>query len=109
MQGTRKKVYQAVIAIQIILISLILLSDFFKSYLLKFMSNDTYEAFNENKLAAAAVVFLFGMMALRVIKSSGAFEIFYNGKLVWSTIDNYGKVPNGEFFIRLIQTDGKGF
>ena len=99
----RNIIYNGVIIIQIILISFILVSDFIRPKIEKYIPNDIIELFNENKLPKIALVFMVGIFSGQIIKNTGAFEVFCQDQLLWSTIDHNGIKPSLSTIIRLVK------
>ena len=106
LKNPRKTIYNVMIGIEILIITLILLSDFI---LPKKKDNENIdddfkfvliEEFKENKLAIIVLIFIIGIFVGKIIKNSGAFEIFCEDKLIWSTIENNGELPNIGYLIK---------
>ena len=91
------------IALEIIIIAIILLSDLIKPMIEKYVIPDIINLFNENKLPKIAIVFLMGQYIGQMINNAGAFEVFCDDKLIWSTIEHKGIKPNLSSIVRLIK------
>ena len=103
LKNPRKMIYNIMIGIEVIIISIILLSDFIKPKIEKYVSIDFINLFNENKIAKVSMVFLMGQYIGQIINNAGAFEVFCDDKLIWSTIDHNGIKPNLSTIVRLIK------
>ena len=73
LKNPRKLIYNIMIALEVIIIVIILLSDFIKP-----------------KIG-------------QIINNAGAFEVFCDDKLIWSTIEHNGIKPNLSTIIRLVK------
>ena len=103
LKNPRKLIYNIMIALEIIIIALILLSDLIKPMIEKYVIPDIINLFNENKLPKIAIVFLMGQYIGQMINNAGAFEVFCDDKLIWSTIEHKGIKPNLSSIVRLIK------
>ena len=103
LKNPRKAIYYSMIGIEILLISIILLSDFIKPKIEKYVPPDIIEIFNENKLAKIAMIFMVGQFIGTIITNTGAFEIFCQDKLIWSTIEHNGVKPNLSTIVKLVK------
>ena len=91
------------IAIEVFIISFILLLNFIKPKIEKYVPSNIIEKFNENKIIRIAIVVMMGQYIGGIIKSTGAFEIFLGDKLIYSTIENNGRIPSLSTIERLIE------
>ena len=103
LKNPRKLIYNLMITLEIIIIIIIALSDFIKPKIEQYVIPDLINLFNENKLAKIAMVFLMGQYIGQIISNAGAFEVFCDDKLIWSTIEHNGIKPNLSTIIRLIK------
>ena len=103
LKNPRKLIYNLMIALEIIIIIMIALSDFIKPKIEQYVIPDLINLFNENKLAKIAMVFLMGKYIGQIISNAGAFEVFCDDKLIWSTIEHNGIKPNLSTIIRLVK------
>ena len=103
LKNPRKLIYNLMIALEIIIIIMIALSDFIKPKIEQYVIPDLINLFNENKLAKIAMVFLMGQYIGQIISNAGAFEVFCDDKLIWSTIEHNGIKPNLSTIIRLVK------
>ena len=103
LKNPRKLIYNIMIALEVIIIVIILLSDFIKPKIEKYVIPDIINLFNENKFPKIAMVFLMGQYLGQIINNAGAFEVFCDDKLIWSTIEHNGIKPNLSTIIRLVK------
>jgi selT/selW/selH-like putative selenoprotein len=103
LKNPRKLIYNLMIALEMIIIIMIALSDFIKPKIEQYVIPDLINLFNENKLAKIAMVFLMGQYIGQIISNAGAFEVFCDDKLIWSTIEHNGIKPNLSTIIRLVK------
>ena len=103
LKNPRKAIYNIMIGIQISAIVLILLSDLIKPKIEKYVPSDIIDLFNENKLAKIAIVFMMGQYISKIIYNVGAFEVFCQDKLLWSTIEHNGIKPNFSTIVKLVK------
>ena len=103
LKNPRKLIYNLMIILEIIIIIIIALSDFIKPKIEQYVIPDLINLFNENKLAKIAMVFLMGQYIGQIISNAGAFEVFCDDKLIWSTIEHNGIKPNLSTIIRLVK------
>ena len=103
LKNPRKMIYNIMISLEIIIISIILISDFIKPKIENYVNQDLINLFNENKLAKIAMVFMMGKYIGQIINNAGAFEVFCDNKLLWSTIEHNGIRPNLSTIVRLVR------
>ena len=103
LKNPRKTIYNTAIGIQVFLIILTAFSGLIQSKLEFIIGSDNFKAINENKLAKIAMVFLMGQYIGQIISNAGAFEVFCDDKLIWSTIEHNGIKPNLSTIIRLVK------
>ena len=103
LKNPRKMIYNIMISIEFIIISIILISDFIKPKIENYISQDLLNLINENKLAKIAMVFMMGKYIGQIIYNAGAFEVFCDNKLLWSTIEHNGIRPNLSTIVRLVK------
>ena len=103
LKNPRKLIYNIMISLEVIIIIIILLSDFIKPKIEKYVIPDIINLFNENKFPKIAMVFLMGQYLGQIINNAGAFEVFCDDKLIWSTIEHNGIKPNLSTIIRLVK------
>ena len=103
LKNPRKLIYNIMISLEVIIIITILLSDFIKEKIERYVIPDIINLFNENKFAKIAMVILMGQYLGQIINNAGAFEVFCDDKLIWSTIEHNGIKPNLSTIIRLVK------
>ena len=103
LKNPRKAIYNIMIALEVIFISIILLSDFIIPKIEKYLVPDLIILINENKLAKIALIFFICQYLGQIISNAGAFEVFCDDKLIWSTIDHKGITPNLSTIVRLVK------
>jgi len=59
---------------------------------------------SENKMNAFCLVFMLGFLSTQLL-ATGAFEVYYNGQLVYSKLDQ-GKIPHIQEVIRGLELYG---
>ena len=91
------------IGIEVLVIVIILLIDFIKPKIEKFVPDDVIDLFSENKLAKIAMVFMAGQFIGQIISNAGAFEVFCQDKLLWSTVEHNGVKPSLSTIIKMIK------
>ena len=103
LKNPRKIIYIVMIAIEVLIISFILLLNFIKPKIEKYVPSNIIEMFNENKIIRIAIVVMMGQYIGGFIKNAGAFEVFLGDKLIYSTIENNGRIPSLSTIERLIK------
>lgn len=63
---------------------------------------DMYEQVQDKKFAVGMAAWFFGNMASSSLSNTGAFEVFYNGSLVFSKLDT-GLMPNLSAIVQSIE------
>lgn len=91
------------IGMEVIIITIIILSDFIIPKIENYLTQDLINLFNENKMAKIALVFMMGQYFGQIINNAGAFEVFCDDRLIWSTIEHNGIKPNLSTIVRLIK------
>ncbi len=94
LKNPRKLLLKIEIGVGILLVSLILCSNMIEPYTKNYIPKEFFDWVNENKIAKILFIFFLGKMIANVITSTGAFEIFCKGKLIWSTIEHNGRLPD---------------
>jgi len=61
-----------------------------------------YQYIQNNKMPACAFVWIIGNMVSQSLQSTGAFEISYNGQMVYSKLEK-GKLPTSDEIINTIK------
>ena len=103
LKNPRKAIYNLTIAIGIFLSVIILISDSLKPKKEIYIISDLLDVFIENKGGIILIIFFTGFFIGMFIKNVGAFEIFCDDKLIWSTIENKGEMPNLLEIVKRIQ------
>ncbi|CAD7935307.1 unnamed protein product [Amoebophrya sp. A120] len=52
------------------------------------------QALSGNKMASFMIIWLFGNVAASAFLQTGAFEIYYQDKVAWSSLANNHRMPN---------------
>ena len=94
LKNPRKAIYNLMIAIGTLLSIIILISDSIKPKKEIYIISDLLDVFIENKIEIISLILFMGFFIGMFIKNAGAFEIFCEDKLIWSTIENKGEMPN---------------
>ena len=103
LKNPRKAIYNIMITLEVIFISIILLSDFIIPKIENYLVPDLIILINENKLAKIALIFFICQYLGQIISNAGAFEVFCDDKLIWSTIDHKGIPPNLSTIVKLVK------
>ena len=103
LKNPRKTIYNLVIALQIIIIILIIISDVIKSKIEFIFGTEIFKMINENKMASICFAYFIGLYIGQIIYNTGAFEIFCDDKLIWSTIEKNGIKPSLKTIIQLVK------
>ena len=103
LKNPRKLIYNIMIGIEVLVIVIILLIDFIKPKIEKYIPDDVIDLFSENKLAKIAMVFMARQYIGQIISNAGAFEVFCEDKLLWSTVDHNGVKPSLSTIIKMIK------
>ena len=103
LKNPRKMIYNIMIGMEVIIITIIILSDFIIPKIENYLTQDLINLFNENKMAKIALVFMMGQYFGQIINNAGAFEVFCDDRLIWSTIEHNGIKPNLSTIVRLIK------
>ena len=104
---TRKFLSYSVMAIQFLIFTLLILCNF-KNIINSILPNNLIDWIGENKLRTFFLTFILGNFIQNQIYNTGAFEIFYNGKQIWSKLDT-GDVPNINDLIQMLTQKGAHF
>ena len=100
----RKMLSNIIMAIQIAVVGIIVAPDFVKSKV-TFIPAEIVDLISQNKVIAGVGAFFGGNIINGIISNSGALEIFYNDKLIWSKLQS-GNVPNVQGIVQLIKQHG---
>ena len=103
MQNPRKAIYYLMVCIEVLIIIIIIISGLIKNKLEPLVGPDIFNLINENKLAKIAMIFMMGKYIGQIIYNAGAFEVFCDNKLLWSTIEHNGIKPNLSTIVRLVK------
>ena len=103
LKNPRKTIYNTVIGIQVFLIILTVFSGLIQQKLEMIIGSDNFKAINENKLATIGIIYFIGLYIQQIINNTGAFEVFCDDKLIWSTIDKNGIKPSLKTIIQLVK------
>ena len=103
LKNPRKTVYYIMVFIEILIIIIIIISGYIKPILEKIFGNDLFNLINENKLVKIGFVYVIGLYIGQMIYNNGAFEVFVDDKLIWSTIENNGIKPSLKTIIHTIK------
>jgi len=103
LQNPRKIIYYLMIGIEVIVIVLIAISSFIKPLLEKILGPDFYKIVNGNKLTTIGFVVIIGLFFTQIIYNTGAFEVYCEDKLIWSTIANNGTKPTIKTIVKFLK------
>jgi len=103
----RRSLSYCVTFFQIFLLILIFQPDLIKKYF-TIIPLDLINWCIENKWKVIIGGYFFGNMIRNNINNTGAFEIFYNNKLIWSKL-KIGNVPKLQFIVSMIEKNGGKF
>ena len=103
LKNPRKTIYYIMIALQIIFVILIITSDLIKSKLEFIIGVDFFKSINENKMVSICFTYFIGIFIGQIIYNTGAFEVFCDDKLIWSTIEKNGIKPSLKTIIQLVK------
>ena len=104
LKNPRKLIYNLTMVIETLIIIIISISDYIKPTLKKYFSNDLVTLINENKLSKISFVVLIGLYVFQMINNAGAFEVFCDGKLIWSTIEKNGVKPTLSTIVKIVKS-----
>ena len=91
------------LGIEGLVIFLIAISSFIKSLLEKILGPDFYRIVNGNKLTTIGFVVIIGLFFKQIIYNTGAFEVYCEDKLIWSTIANNGTKPTIKTIVKFLK------
>ena len=103
LQNPRKIIYYLMLGVEGIVIVLIAISSYIKSLLEKLLGPDFYKIVNGNKLTTIGFVVIIGLFFTQIIYNTGAFEVFCEDKLIWSTIANNGTKPTIKTIVKFLK------
>ena len=103
LKNPRKTIYYIMVCIEILIIIIIIISGYIKPKLEKMLGNDFFNVINENKVVKIGFVYVIGLYVGQIIYNNGAFEVFVDNKLIWSTIENNGIKPSLKTIIHTIK------
>ena len=103
LKNPRKMIYNIMIGIEIFLIIITIFSGLIQSKLEMIIGSEYFKTINENKLGTIGIIYFIGLYIGQIINKTGAFEVFCDDKLIWSTIDNNGTVPSLKTIILLVK------
>ena len=104
LKNPRKAIYNAMIVIEIILCIFIIISDSLKPTNEVYAISQMFDIIIENKAGFIGFILIAGLFIGMFIKNPGAFEIFCDDKLIWSTIEHKGELPNLLDIVKKIQS-----
>jgi len=108
LSSIRKTLSYSIMGFQFLIFTILLLINVIKPILTSIFSNDIIDWIGENKLRTFFLTFILGNFIQNQIYNTGAFEIFYNGKQIWSKLDT-GDVPNINDLIQMLTQKGAHF
>ena len=103
MQNPRKAIYYLMVCIEVLIIIIIIISGLIKNKLEQLVGPDIFNLINENKLVKIGFVFVIGLYVGQIIYNNGAFEVFIDDKLFWSTIEKNGVKPSLKTIVQYIK------
>ena len=103
LKNPRKTIYYIMVFIEILIILIISISGYIKPTLEKLGGKDLFNLINENKLVKIGFVFVIGLYVGQIIYNNGAFEVFIDDKLFWSTIEKNGVKPSLKTIVQYIK------
>jgi len=71
---------------------------------LKMPEPDIVKWMSENKMNSFCMIFMMGFMSTQLM-ATGAFEVYYNGNLIYSKLDE-GRIPHVHDLVRNLQMYG---
>ena len=89
----RKILSYTLTTVQISSIAIIFAGSLLKNALNGIIPNVVFDWIEANKMMVGMAAFFGGNILGGVITNTGAFEIYCNEKLIWSAINNEGKIP----------------
>ena len=106
LKNPRKIIYYLMLGVEGIVIILIAISSFsfVKPLLEKLLGPDFYKIVNGNKLTTIGFVVIIGLFFTQIIYNTGAFEVFCEDKLIWSTIANNGTKPTIKTIVKFLKS-----
>ena len=102
----RKFLSYSLTAFQIGCIAVIFAGSVLKNVLNGFIPNEVFDWIEANKAMVGMGAFFGGNILGGMITNTGAFEIYLNEKLIWSAINNEGKIPQIEGIEAMIRRMG---
>ena len=103
LEGIRKKISNTLIILEIILSTIVTCSDSIKYLTRNFIPSSLFNWTYKNKIIKVAFIFIIGNFINNLINNIQPFEIFYEGKLIWSGLKHKGKYIRPRELIKLIQ------
>ena len=86
LEGTRKKISYTIVALQLILSGTVTCSDSVIYLTRNYIPRSFFDWTYKNKIIKVVFIFLIGNFINSIINNIQPFEIFYDGKLIWSVI-----------------------
>ena len=102
LEGTRKKISYMIVALQFILSGTVTCSDSVIYLTRNYIPRSFFDWTYKNKIIKVVSIFLVGNLINSIINNIQPFEIFYNGKLIWSGIKHNGILIRPKELIKII-------
>ena len=103
LEGTRKKISYMIVALQLILSGTVTCADSIIYLTRNYIPRSFFDWTYKNKIIKVVFIFLIGNIINSIINNIQPFEIFYDGKLIWSGIKHNGKLIRPKELIKIIQ------
>ena len=103
LKNPRKTIYYLMRVIEGIIIILVAISSYIKPKLEIVLGPDFYKIVNQNKLTTIGFVFIIGLYVGQAIYYVDAFEVFCDGKLIYSTIEKNGIKPTLKMITQIVK------
>ena len=102
LEGTRKKISYMIVALQLILSGTVTCSDSVIYLTRNYIPRSFFDWTYKNKIIKVVSIFLVGNFINSIINNFQPFEIFYDGKLIWSGIKHNGRLIRPKELIKII-------
>ena len=105
LEGIRKKLSYIIISLQLLLSSIVACSDSVIYITRKFIPRSFFNWTYKHKLIKIVSIFLIGNFINNIINYIHPFEIFCDGKLIWSGLKHNGRLIRPRELLKIIEKD----
>ena len=103
LEGIRKIISNIIIALELIITTIITCSDSVIYITRNYIPRSYFDWTHKYKILKVVFIFIIGNIINSIINNIRPFEIYYNGKLIWSGINHKGKLIRANELIKILK------